>query len=264
MTHQPNHYTLTQKQRAILNLLYRFRFATSEQLSTALNVTKATTNKRLKLMLELGYIGRRYESEYRLLRKHASYYLLPDGIAELKKISKQRYLPKVLRNIRNDSIASDQFMEHCLAVLYVYGLLRSEYNDELQFFTKTQMAAASYFPKQLPDAHIQLGKNKPKLYLLDVLHQNEPFFRSTRAIMRYIKYADQDENWPSQYAFPKILLVCGSESLQKRLLKKMRRTIENLDDSELSFYITTLEGLKADTWRNMAEPDETSSLQDIS
>jgi DNA-binding MarR family transcriptional regulator len=239
----PNHYRLTTKQQAILNLLYRFRFATSEQLSQALNITKTTTNKRLKLMLELKYIGRRYEPEDRLLRKHAAYYLSPDGINELKRISKQKYLPNVLRNIRHDEAASESFAEHCLAVFDLYGMLRAKYGEELQFFTKTQMAAASYFPKKLPDAHIQLGAEKPKLFLLDLLHESQPFFLATRAVMRYITYTD-DNDWPRQHEFPNILLVCDSASLQKRLSKKMQRKLEDIDDPKLQISIVSLGSLR--------------------
>lgn len=62
------HYLLTSKQRTILNLLYRFRFATSEQLSKTLHITKPTTNKRLKLLFGQQYIGRKYD---RISREHA-------------------------------------------------------------------------------------------------------------------------------------------------------------------------------------------------
>src|SRR5882672_6694272 len=148
------HYSLTTKQRTILSLLYRFRFATSEQFSTTLDITKASTNKRLKLLLEQEIIERKYD---RISREHAAYYLSAQGINELKKISKQKYLPKVLRNIRRDHENSSKFISHCLGVFDIYNKLRSSYGNELQFFTKSQMAAVPYFPKQLPDAHVQLG-----------------------------------------------------------------------------------------------------------
>lgn len=244
MNTNPTHYALTTKQKSILNLLYRFRFATSEQLSLALNITKATTNKRLKLMMELNYIGRRYEPEYRLLRKHAAYHLLPEGINELKKISKQKYLLKVLRNIRHDRDASESFVEHCLVVFDLYCMLRARYGAEMQFFTGTQMAAASYFPKKLPDAHIQIGTDSHKLFLVDLLHENKPFFLATRAVVRYTDYAE-DNDWPAQHEFPKILLICDSVSLQKRLSKKMQRKLEDIDDPSLQIRIVSLNSLQS-------------------
>jgi hypothetical protein len=125
----------------------------------------------------------------------------------------------------------------------------------MQFFTKTQMAAASYFPKQLPDAHIQLGGSDPKLFLFDLLHTDQPFFLATRAVIRYISYANEDL-WPEQHDFPKILLVCDSKALEKRLIKKMRHRID--EASEVEFFITTIDDLKENRWRDMADPDSES------
>jgi hypothetical protein len=147
------------------------------------------------------------------------YYLLPNRINQLRAISKQKYLPRVLKNIRHDIDVSDQFANYCLGVFNIYCALRAQHSDEIQFFTKTHMDIASYFPKQLPDAHIQLGATNPKLFLLDFLRTDQPFFLATRAVIRYIDYADEDR-WPEQYDFSKILLVCDSISLEKRLVKR--------------------------------------------
>lgn len=259
MTTTPKHYSLTAKQQTILNLLYRFRFATSEQLSKALNITKASTNKRLKLLLEQELIDRKYS---RISREHAAYYLSAKGIDELKRISKQKYLSKVLRNARRDGENSVQFISHCLGVFDVYNKLRASYGDELQFFTKSQMAAVSYFPKQLPDAHVQLGSANPKLFLLELVHDGQPFFLATRTIVRYINYVDKGD-WPGQYEFPKLLVVCDSVALQKRLVKKMRYKIENLDDDKVDIYITSINSLGSDRWRAFNEPDVTLPLSQI-
>jgi hypothetical protein len=50
--------------------------------------------------MELEYIGRKYEPEYRLLRKYASYYLLPEGVKALKQqANTKKYNSTVLRKI---------------------------------------------------------------------------------------------------------------------------------------------------------------------
>src|SRR5262245_36064080 len=104
-----SHYALTKKQRTILNLIYRFRFATSDLLSKTTDITQRTINRRLELMVERGYIGRRFEPEYHLLRKHAAYYLLPEGQKALRKISSTRYKLSALRNTNKDTDAKEQF-----------------------------------------------------------------------------------------------------------------------------------------------------------
>lgn len=253
------HYSPTTKQQTILNLLYRFRFATSEQLSTVLAIAKASTNKRLKLLLEKELIERKYD---RISHEHAAYYLSAEGINELKKISKQKYLASVLRNARRDSEKSDQFINHNLSVFNIYNRLRTSYGNELQFFTKSQMAAVSYFPKQLPDAHLQLGPSNPKLFLLELLHESQPFFLATRSIVRHINYADKDE-WPSQYEFPKLLLVCDTLALQKRLVKKMRYKIDNLENDKVNIYITNTHDLDLDKWYDFTRTDNVFTLNQI-
>lgn len=40
----------------------------------------------------------------------------------------------------------------------------------------------------------------------------------------------------------------------------MQRRIEEIENSDLKFFITSLEEVKHDVWRNMVEPDEPLSL----
>lgn len=90
---------LNLKQLSILDTLYRFRFGTTELIAIALNVkTKNKMNERLKVLLDQEYIGRRYGPEYRLLRKHATYYLLPKGVKALRQHN-GKYHELVLHNM---------------------------------------------------------------------------------------------------------------------------------------------------------------------
>src|SRR4051812_45770502 len=96
---------LNSKQLSILNTLYRFRFGTTELLANALNVkTKNKMNERLKVLLDQEYVGRHYETEYRLLRKHATYFLLPKGIKSLRTYD-EKTDNSVLHNIHKDRTA---------------------------------------------------------------------------------------------------------------------------------------------------------------
>ncbi|HJQ08144.1 MAG TPA: winged helix-turn-helix domain-containing protein [Candidatus Saccharimonadales bacterium] len=260
---EPGHYSLTKKQRTILNLLYRFRFATSDLLSKTTGISKKTINKRLQLMMKREYIGRRFEPEYHLLRKHAAYYLLPEGQKALRKISTTKYNPAALRNTNKDPDAKEPFVNHWLTVFRAHCVLKELYGDSLQFFTKSQLAGSKILPKKLPDAYVQLeAEDDQKRFLFDVFHEDQPFFLATRRVMQYIDYAENGD-WPSKYEFPPVLLVCDSTSLQRRLLKKMRHAIGNADNDELRFFITTTDELKDDAWQNMADPEETLSLSSM-
>ncbi len=263
-----SHYTLTTRQLAILNLLYRFRFTTSQLLAQSTNTNKDIINKRLKLMMELNYIGRNFEPEYHLLRKHATYYLLPDGIKALKQVSDKKYSPKVLRNMSREDNKSEQFINHHLAVFSVYCTLRAMYGDELRFFTKNQLITFEHYPKPLPDAYIRIGdSDDERQFFLDVLHESQPFFIATRKVMQYVTYADEGrKEWErkTDTALPSVLLICDSPSLKKRLQRKMRRAAENIEGNDMMLYAAAVGEIGNSTgWHDLANPDEALSLDDI-
>lgn len=258
-----NHYNPTKKQLAILDLLFRFRFATSEQLSQALNITTATINKRLKLMLELNYIGRNYDSSYVANRKHASYYLLPEGIKVLKRLGdSKKYTPHTLRNARKAEQLSESFIEQSLAFFSVHNMLKEQHGESLRFFTKTQLASYPHFPQS--DGYIRFThENGETQFFVDVLYEH-PFFLATRKVKQYLKYAEEEATaWEEKTNsdLPYVLLICENSSLQKRLIKKMKRPIE---DGEMRFYTITVEDLKGDSlWQSMVGSEEGVSLLDI-
>lgn len=228
---------LNDKQLSILRLLYRFRFATTELLTLALETnSKIKMNERLKILLEQEYIGRKYESEYRLLRKHASYYLLSKGINALKD-SGGNYDKAILHNIHKDKTASDQFINHSLDVFRLYCDLKTEYGDRLKFFTKTQLTEFDYFPEPLPDAFIRLkDDDRERQYFLELLQSTRPFFVSVRKIQKYVSYADEDEWGVTGGDLPEVILVCDNETWKKRLDKSLIK----IDSSEsLKFYVMT-------------------------
>jgi DNA-binding MarR family transcriptional regulator len=263
-----NHYALTTKQLAILNLLYRFRFTTSQLLAQSTNTNKDIINKRLKLMMELNYIGRKFEPEYHLLRKHATYHLLPDGIKALKQVSDKKYSPKVLRAMTKEGDKSDPFINHHLAVFGVYCTLRTMYGDELRFFTKSQLATFEHYPQPLPDAYIRIGDDDDeRQFFLDVLHDSQPFFIATRKVMQYVTYADEGRNeWERETntTLPSVLLICDSPSLKKRLQKKMRRAADNIEGDDMMLYAAAMSEMGGSTgWHDLANPDEALSLDDI-
>ena len=158
-----NHYSLTKKQLEILNLLYRFRFTTAELISKTTNTNIRIINQRLKLMTELKYIGRHYTSDYRIQRKPAVYYMLEDGIGELKKLNAdKRYNLRVLKSIKTDWQKSDTFIIHQLAVFDAYCKLQANCETDIQFFTRSQLAGYGHYPKPLPDAFVVVGEGRTR------------------------------------------------------------------------------------------------------
>lgn len=261
------HYALTKKQQEILNLLYRFRFATAELISKTTNTNIRIINQRLKLMVELQYIGRNYNSDYRIQRKPAIYYMQENGVNELKKINTdKRYSPNILKAIKNDHNRSESFINHQLIVFEVCCDLQAKYGNSIQYFTKSQFSGYAHYPKPLPDAFVVLGAGDDETeFFLDILPEH-PFFLSTRKVMQYVEYSNERKSdWveATESYLPSVLLVCENESLQKRLNKKMRGAVSNLDE-DMTIYTAALSDLGADDgWVDIAKPEERLSFDEL-
>ncbi len=231
---------LNLKQLSILDTLYRFRFGTTELIANALNVkTKNKMNERLKVLLDKEYIGRRYEPEYRLLRKHASYYLMPKGIKALRQYN-DKCDESVLHNIHKDKTASEQFINHNLNIFSAFCELNTKHGESLRFFTKSQLVQYEYFPKPLPDAYIRIQTENAKAqYFLEILQTERPFFVSVRKAKRYIAYTETGEWEDTGTSLPTIILICDSETLKKRMDKLLLKLEDDIDSSELRFLVGT-------------------------
>ncbi len=254
---------LNNKQLDILRLLYRFRFATTDLLVKALQTkSKINMNERLKVLLDQELIGRNYEPEYHLLRKHATYYLSPKGINALKQ-SDGHYDANVLRSIRYDKRRSEQFIDYCLDILDLYCQLKSIYGDSLRFFTQSQIINRyDYFSEFTPSVYVRIDNDGSEHdYFLEYLQSGKPFFTVIKRLKEYSEYADSGE-WEAgtDSEFPAILFVCDNQRLQNRLMKGAGIALDEADD-DLKFYATTSD--KLDEWQNLADRDEVTSLDAI-
>jgi len=253
----PEHRPLNNKQLDILRLLYRFRFATTELLTQALDQkSKIKMNERLKILLDQEYIGRNFKPEYRLLRKHASYYLLRKGIEGLGRIPDNKFDGQTLRNIRKDKTASDQFIDYCLSVFALHCQLKSDLGQSLQFFTRSQLTNRyDYFSEFIPGVYMRITTDGvEKDYFLEYLQSSKPFFTAIQRLKQYSEYADSGE-WEAETGsdFPAILLVCDKRRLQNLLMKRSGSALSEADD-DLKFYITNMAELKA--WHNLIDQEE--------
>lgn len=230
---------LNSKQLSVLDTLYRFRFGTTDLIAKALDLkTKNKMNERLKVLLDQEYIGRHYEPSYRLLGKHASYFLQPKGIKALKQLD-DMYDESVLHNIYKDKSASEQFINHNLAIFNAYCELKAKYGENLRFFTKSQLTNYSYFPKHLPDAYARIQTDGGSQYFINVLETHRPFFISTRKVKHYIEYSETGEWEDTGTSLPTAVFLCDTETLQKRLNRQLVKLDDEIESSEARILITT-------------------------
>jgi hypothetical protein len=257
---------LNQKQIALLHLIYRFRYATTDLVAQYQGNKAATTvYPRLQYLTEKGYIGRRYEPNYRLEHKSAVYYLLPDGLRILSRQPKADYTydRKALHNIRRDATATDQFIERNLDILFAYCQLKAHYGDNLQFFTKNDLLDYPHFPEPLPDAYIRLKIGaEVRQYFLDTHYEHPPFFVASRKVKQYADYAETGEWNQTETALPHILALCDTPAMQRRLAKRMAAQ----QHPDLNFLLTTKEAIaklgdNLAIWRRPANEDRLVNLE---
>jgi hypothetical protein len=220
--------TLNKKQLQILYLLYKFRFGTTELFTKCQSnkVSRQYVNKRLSILCGQEYIGRKYDGSYRLAGKPAVYYLLPKGI----KLLRQRpddFNPKILKNISNDYRAGVRFSDHSIQVFNAYCYLKARYGENLKYFTTSylKLPQYDYFPQPLPDAYVSLNGESSSHYFLEYFESITPFFVIKKRLKYYVSYAE-DNLWPKSTMLPTIVIVCDTESLQKRVEIEIRKSIE--------------------------------------
>ncbi|HSW91250.1 MAG TPA: replication-relaxation family protein [Candidatus Saccharimonadales bacterium] len=236
---------LNKEQIAVLHLLYKFRFASSEQIAAYQEKPSSKSiQKRLKILEDQGFIAKRYDKSYKLKGKPAAYYLLPKGAREVPaRTDRAEDEPINVKSIYKDKDVSESFIQHCLNILDIYLTLRTPQSSTLSFYTKSDLKYEhyEYFPQPLPDLYIRLKTEEgEKEFFLDVFENNQPFFVLIRRIKRYLEYAGSGE-WPNEI-LPIILLVVESPSVHRRLRKRILRELQESYE-DIVFATTSLNSL---------------------
>jgi hypothetical protein len=269
---------VTKKQLTVLKQLYRFRFGTSDLLARALDLKDGRyIHMRLDALVKQEYIGKNYDSSYKLEGKPATYYLLPKAFAALKQYARtdgKEVSLKTLRNAYKDKEASARFIAKKLAIFTIYDKLKASYGDSLGFWTKEQLNfdKYDYFPESKPDAYLTITPKGPRprkrCFFLNYLDDETPFFVHVRRLQKYVDYVEAEE-WEEATGskLRAVLLVCESTSLLKRVRKKLAQIVD--EDEVPRFCYTTLECLKRSTaeddeaWQMVGRPLEVFGLKNI-
>ena len=225
---------LNEEQVAVLQVLWRFRFASSEQIAKCqAKPSSKAVQKRLKILEDQGLIAKRYDKSYKLQGKPAAYYLTPNGARTLA-LHKPRKEdePINVKRLYKDKDAGKGFMEHCMNVLAIYLILKALYPKQakLNYFTKAQLSYEKYdfMPSPLQDVYIRIKTSEGERYFfLDIFEDNQPFFVQIRRIKKYLEYAGSGEwaRYDEDGGLPTILLVVQNKSVHKRLRKRLAKEL---------------------------------------
>ena len=268
-------YIPNAKQLEILRLFYRFRFLTSTHLVILLNLKHTNPNQihqRLKVLLDNHLIDRHYSNQYKIDRRPAEYFLLKDGVAALKQYMGDKCDSKVLHSIYSDKDTKPKPIAQYLRVCTIYCYLKQCYGDDnLKFFTKSQIRSYTYFPKRRPEAFIRLDVDgEQKEFFLEVIDPNKPLFDYVGRVRRYIEYSD-DGTWQEKTGrkLPTILFIGDTVGTEIRIQKQAARFIKKHYDDEPKVYTTNIEKLKTiapnydRVWRDVEETNKVVGLSSI-
>ena len=241
-------YELNNYQKEIISVLYKFRYINSDLLTTYLSSSnRRIINSRLKILLDHDFIGRLYDSSYKLSGKSAVYYLRPKSIAYLKTIDNFNH--KVLLACYKDKSAKESIINHYQDVLTIYLKLANLY-PKFKIYSKSSIRDLM---NNAPD--MMLTKNKTTTYLLDYYQDDITYRNLIVKIRRFIDYVDDLDQ---ENLNPIILIVCQSSSLQRKVTRLIKRELNN-SYVYLTFLVITKDELLSSQnklkWLNVEEEE---------
>ena len=218
---------MNKDQLSVLRLLYRFRFATSEQIAGYFNrASNKHIQKRLKILEDQTLIGKRYDKSYKLRGKPATYYLTPKG-ARLLKATPQygKYTAdNAIKALYKNKTVSEDFIEHNLTVLSTYLKLKELYGDKIQCFTHIDMLPHDHFPDWLPDLYVRLDKKDETLqFFLDVFDDSKPFFVHVKKVRNYLQHSEDGDWDKTDDEYPVVMSICDTKRNETKLRRQIRK-----------------------------------------
>jgi hypothetical protein len=237
---------LNELQTEILLVLYKFRFATRDLIVSYQDLaSRSYTQRRLVNLMQQEYIARKYSGKDKIAGKPAKYYLDNRGIRFLldkERLVKYGLNPKVLNLIYKDKNAHEQFIELCLDIFKLHGIFTKLYGNNVDFYTKSEIAEYDHFLKPLPDAYVTFSgkhKNEPD-YIVEFMSKDKPYFVLRRRINQYLQdYSNTSWQKKTGTDYPSLLLIADSPNLERRLQKSIAFSLNSRGIHELCVYTTT-------------------------
>lgn len=262
---------ITEKQKEIMELIYKFRFMDRIQIQTLMkHKDYKRINVWLKDLVKKDYLYRIYERKIPLNIKPAVYFLAPTGVRFTRNLGNYDTNHKLYR----EKERSEEFRSKCLLIanLYIDILKKTGPQDALNFFkTKQDFDEYDEIIKPYPDGLLSLNvlpsdiveflnnqttpksnintskKNKRKskkeyLYFLELIGEKTPRYYLRYRIQQYIEYSDGHQ---TAKPYPHVMFVLPNKRTKIFLVKFVENRLdETLFDSQFIFFFTTIDVLK--------------------
>jgi DNA-binding PadR family transcriptional regulator len=228
---------LSAKQVSLLQVVFKFRFVSSDLLAEYLGKDRSSVYENLYVLVKQEYIAKRYDQTYRLRQRPASYCLSTKGIRYLRENTNTS--EKALRNMYKNKNIDETLIDKCLLVMRIANTLHKQTNNKFDIVTKYELTDQEFFLRPLPDLY--LSRKKPKKghkfdYTLDIFEPNLPTWVLRKRLRDYQEHCYEAELEDNEY--PNVLLVASNDSTERRLHKQFKYSMQDFE-----VYVTTLERL---------------------
>ena len=267
--------SITDKQKEIMDLVFRFRFINRHQIQRLLNhKDPKRINAWLKDLVDKGYLGRIYSHKLLENTKPAIYYLNNNGIvwAKYEKAGEfgndDEIELKYIKKFYQDKKASTTFVNHFVALSEFYVQFKEyerEDNKNLKkakveyyFETKSEMwirRQEDLYDKDfnevkqyIPDLYIEKinnpegAKMQSTTFFIELFDPKVPRYAIKYKIQQLVKLKEDEDEWKYRYtgmdgAFPTILLVFPNQPKLNGLVKSINHEIMSADNRNVTPHI---------------------------
>ncbi|MCL4353471.1 replication-relaxation family protein [Patescibacteria group bacterium] len=275
---------ITDRQKEIIDLAFRFRFINRIQIQRLLNhKDPKRINAWLKDLVNKKYLGRIYSHKLLENTKPAIYYLDNNGIIFSKDKKTEEYQAyeemesKYFKKFYDDKHATLKFFNHCVNISEIYTQFK-EYERkvnkkkkrDLEYFcrTKTELSLDkklwtrdneeyNEIRKYFPDLYIEKfndpdGEIKSSTFFLELFDPHVPRYAIKYRVKQYIKLKEEGD-WKYVYTgtdnkFPIIILIFPNQGKQNFLSGYIKEQLERSFESEgLIFLLTTYQKILTNT-----------------
>lgn len=257
---------LNEKQIKLLKIIYKFRFVTVQLISEVQNIKKQAAYQRLQVLIDQEYIGKKYDSSYRLQNKHARYYLLPKAILLLNDAPNLN--AQVLHSNYKNKNHSMVFIDHTIDVANAYLSLQKSYSKTFHMLTRSETASLEQFPDPKPDLYIRRVRpleNIPNDYFLYIYTDTQPFIikKHLSALLEHYDSGDWEADTSTPY--PALLLTCPNSRSENYLQRFVSDLLDNMGIDELQILTTTTSALLSsnstrEIWSSVYDPERLCAL----
>ena len=234
--------TITNKQKEIISLIYRYRYLNRTHIQTLLSHKSPTLiNQWLKDLTEKQYLTRIYSSKFGENTKPAIYHINTNGIRFLK--YNHIIDIKQAQNLYHENLRSQVFQTHSLTLADFACNLFTHAKKEIkkaELLTKSDLSEETedeillFLQELKPDAYYTYnGTGIPKAGFVEIIDEHIPTFVLRHKMRRYVK-ALNDIDWEvlNVEKFPSLIFILPTMKKLRSLQQVIKRVRNEFDEDD--------------------------------